>query len=133
MPDRFPEFAPMRPSLLDRVLELKVQPWRWFDVRLPLGETALNSFGGIFSGVVITEDHVVVAKFLRGFTWLPLSAITHVRGGWFADKPNDADAIRLWGIELEARGEHYTVGVWNWRPACEIIERAVNNAKVAAR
>ena len=89
----------------------------------------MNSFSGIFSGIVITEQYAVIAKLLRGSDWVSFRSITHVRGGWFADKPDSAEEIRLWGIEIHAGGSQYTVGVWNWRPACEIIERAVTNAK----
>jgi hypothetical protein len=124
---------PKRPSIVDRVLDLRPQIWRWFDVELPLKETELSSFGGIFSGIVITQNHVVVVKFLRRSRWLHYSVITRVRGGWFADKPDDAEEIRLWGLEIEAGGEHYTVGVWNWGPASETISRAIANARSAVR
>jgi hypothetical protein len=88
---------------------------------------------GIFSGIVLTEQCVVVAKFLRGSNWLTYRSITHVRGGWFADKPDSGEEIRLWGMEIRAGGSHYTVGVWDWRPACEIIEAAMANAKRDSR
>jgi hypothetical protein len=112
-------------------MQVRARPWRWFDLSIPPGSTELNSFGGIFSGIVITEKCLVMAKFLRGSWWLPYGHIDRVRGGWFADKPDDADEIRLWGLEIQSGREHYTVGVWNWGPACEIIERAIANAKTA--
>jgi hypothetical protein len=99
--------------------------------RVPQGETEIGAFGGIFSGLVITEKHVVVAKFLRGSNWIPLASSRHMRGGFFADKPDSADEIHLWGTEIHSGDQQYTVGVWNWRSACEIIERARANAKGA--
>jgi hypothetical protein len=34
-------------------------------------------------------------------------------------------------MEIHTGDEQYTVGVWNWRPACEISEGAIANAKAA--
>jgi hypothetical protein len=110
-------------------LRIKAQPWRWFDISLVRGETELNAFGGIFSGIVMTENYVVVAKFLRGSVSIPYRSITRIRGGPFADKPDDSEEIRLWGLEIHAGDEQFTVGVWNWRAACEMLELAVGNAR----
>jgi hypothetical protein len=102
------------------------------DLKLPDGEKELTAFSGIFSGVVLTENHLVIAKFFRGCIALPYERVKRVRGGLFADNPNDPEEIRTWGLQIEAEYETFTVGTWRTAAAQVAIERAVTKAQVDA-
>ena len=100
-------------------------PWRWSEVVLPRGEREIASLGGILSGVVLTENYLVIVKFLRRSTTLSYASITRVRGGWLADNPRDPEEIRTWGLEIETSAKTFTVAAWKTAAAQALIEQAI--------